>query len=374
MAKALQLAALPKGQTRPNPMVGCVIVKENTIIGEGYHHRAGLPHAEREALAACTADPQGATAYVTLEPCNHQGKTPPCTEALITSGVARVVVAQLDPNPQARGGVERLQRAGIDCEIGLLQRQAQLLNASFNLFHRHKTPLVTLKWASTLDGCTSTTTGSSKWITGTAARELVHEQRAAHDCIVVGLGTALADSASLTVRDVELIAPAPMRIVFDSHLQIPPNHPMIEADPSTAVICGLPSANSAARRGLESAGAQVVLLPANQQGQICPKAFLAWCTKNKLQSVYVEGGRNLAGSFWSQGLVHRIHSFISPSIVGFTEKGLSPLKLLDPITQMNEKHLLDEIEITPVGRDVLISGWTPQALSMIVNSASDSPE
>lgn len=365
MLRALALASIPKGQTRPNPMVGCVIVKEGRVIGEGFHRRAGEPHAEREALANCTENPTGSTVYVTLEPCTHHGRTPPCSEALIAAGISRLVVAQPDPNPQAKGGVAQLAAAGIACQMGLFQTEAELLNAPFNLFHRHNAPLVTLKWATTLDGCTSTATGSSKWITGEQARQRVHEQRAAHDCVVVGIGTALADAARLTVRDGELLAPAPKRVVFDSYLRLNTDHPLITADPATAVIVGLQTASPEARFRLEQQGATVVLLPAKSSGQISPAAFLEWCAQNALQSVYVEGGRTLAGSFWSEGLVHRLHSFIAPTCIGFTERGLSPLKMLDPLQRMEQKEMLEQVQVEQLGPDVLISGWTKRALTLI---------
>lgn len=366
MRQALGLAAIPLGQTRPNPMVGCVIVQNNQVIGQGFHNRAGEPHAERVALANCTQDTAGSTVYVTLEPCTHHGKTPPCTDALIAAKVGRVVIAQQDPNPQAKEGAALLTAAGIPCQVGLLQQEAQLLNASFNLFHRHKTPLITLKWAMTLDGCTSTTTGHSHWITGPQARLRVHQHRAAHDCVVVGIATALQDQARLTVRDVPLLASAPRRIVLDSHLQLPPTHPLILADPKTAVIVGLSTANSTRRQALEAAGATVIQLPANPQGQIELQAFVDWCAAENLQSLYVEGGRRVAGAFWSAGLVHRIFSFINPSCIGFTTAGLSPLQWSEPETNMQEKTILHQVQTEQLGDDVLISGWTKQALSLLV--------
>ncbi|MDX1973991.1 MAG: bifunctional diaminohydroxyphosphoribosylaminopyrimidine deaminase/5-amino-6-(5-phosphoribosylamino)uracil reductase RibD [Candidatus Sumerlaeia bacterium] len=363
MRRALELAAIPHGQTRPNPMVGCVIVKNHRRIGEGFHHRAGEPHAERMALSACTEDPEGSTVYVTLEPCNHHGRTPPCVEALIAARLARVVIAQRDPNPQAAGGVEALRQAGISVHTGVLTREAVLLNARFNLRFLQKRPAITLKWAMTLDGCTSTATGHSKWITGEEARLQVHRDRAAHGAVLVGIETALADGARLTVRDVPLVAPSPRRIVLDSTLRLPPQHPLLQQEPESVIVIGsVQRADSERRKILESTGATVLLFPDDpESGLLSLFDLVAWWHSVGIDSLYVEGGRRVAGSFFASALVDCVHAYINPALLGSGEKALSPL--LSPVAPsgMEEKMVLHGTQAESFGGDFRLSGFTPRA-------------
>jgi diaminohydroxyphosphoribosylaminopyrimidine deaminase/5-amino-6-(5-phosphoribosylamino)uracil reductase len=224
MQRAIELATQARGRTSPNPMVGAVIVKDGKIIGEGYHKKAGTPHAEIHALAAAGNEARGATLYVSLEPCCHHGRTPPCTEAIINSGIKRVVIAALDPNPKvAGGGLQRLKEAGIDAEFGLMQEAAMELNAVFFKYIQRALPYVALKTAMTLDGKIAAGSGDSRWITGPEARQHVHQLRNIYDAIMVGIGTVLADNPRLNTRLQEGQGRDPVRVIIDNQLDLPVN-------------------------------------------------------------------------------------------------------------------------------------------------------
>jgi diaminohydroxyphosphoribosylaminopyrimidine deaminase/5-amino-6-(5-phosphoribosylamino)uracil reductase len=301
-------------------MVGCVLVRHGEIVGEGFHLAAGQPHAEVAALRAAGERARGATAYVTLEPCNHHGRTPPCTDALIAAGVARVVAATNDNDPRVRGiGLARLEAAGIATSVGLLETEARALNEAFFHFHTTSTPFVTLKAAMTLDGKIATHSGSAKWITGEAARRYVHLLRARSGAVMVGIGTLLADNAQLTARLPRRHLPRqPIRIVVDSQLRTPPT--------SCAVRCAAPdcplliatteSAPQEREAALLQKGVAIVRLPSNAQGRVDVNALCAELTRRQVISVLVEGGGELNAALLSARCVQKLLFFIAPKIVG----------------------------------------------------------
>src|SRR5687768_4376228 len=260
--RALELAAEARGQTSPNPLVGAVVVKDGRSIGEGYHHRAGDPHAERMALASCTEDPAGATMYVTLEPCCHHGRTPPCTDAIVEAGIRRVVIASDDPTKKAAGrglGILRDEGIRVDQVDGEVEEAARLLNQPFRKHARTGRPLVVFKSAMTLDGKVATRTGDSQWISGEASRARAHRWRAESDAVAVGIGTALVDDPRLTAR-IEGVARQPRRVVFDSEARLPLDSRLVQdgSDVPLIVVCAR-AAKRTSVQGLESAGVDVIV-------------------------------------------------------------------------------------------------------------------
>lgn len=368
MARALALAERGKGLTRPNPTVGAVVVSpEGKLLGEGWHRRAGQPHAEVEALEEVRRrgnDPHGATMYVTLEPCNHHGRTPPCTEAILAAGIGRVVIAQRDPNREARGGVERLQAEGVTVTTDVLRQEALRLNEAFNIFHGMQRPLITLKWAMTLDGCTAMASGDSKWITGEEARREVHRRRAAHDAVLAGRGTVLRDKARLTVRLPAGDAGAPPpgvrrhRIVLDSALSLPPDAPFLAHCPeSTPLVFCCEDAPRQRRKVLEEAGAEVIALERGPGGVSLPGLFFTLWQRG-IQSVYVEGGRRLAGALVDEGYVDRVECWVAPKLAGgAATPHLGPTASPRPWMKMSESIAVEELMVTRFGADMLLEGW-----------------
>ncbi|MDK2973000.1 MAG: diaminohydroxyphosphoribosylaminopyrimidine deaminase [Candidatus Sumerlaeota bacterium] len=359
MRRALALARKAHGQTRPNPLVGCVIARGEEIVGEGFHARAGEPHAERAALAACTQSPRGATMYVTLEPCAHHGRTPPCTDAVIEAGIARVVLAQRDPNPQARGGVEKLRDAGIEVVTGVLEGEALRLNPAFNTFHHLGRPLVTLKWAMTADGCTSATGGHAAWISNSESRRHAHALRAASDAVVVGIGTALRDDARLTIRDADVPPGPPLRrVVLDSQLRLPPVHPLVTDPQGIATVACAHDAPAEAEARLRDAGATVWRLKPGRDGHgVSLSDFLLHLQGAGVQALLVEGGRHLAGEFLAAGLADRVAVFIAPKLIGSGPEPLSALLSPEPLQRMDQALALHHATWTPIGDDILLDAW-----------------
>jgi diaminohydroxyphosphoribosylaminopyrimidine deaminase/5-amino-6-(5-phosphoribosylamino)uracil reductase len=315
MRRALQLAERARGRTTPNPLVGAVLVKEGRVVGEGYHRRAGEPHAEIVALRAAGPEARGAALYVTLEPCSHHGRTPPCSDAVIQAGVARVVAATKDPDPRVNGrGLATLHAAGIEVEVGLLEAQARRQNEVFFKFVTHGLPFVTLKTAMTLDGKIATRTGDSRWVTGERARAYVHRLRAEHDAIMVGIGTARADDPLLTAR--RHGARNPLRVIVDARAELS------LASQIGRTLCEVPTvvattvaAPAARRSALREAGAEVVELP-GADGRVDLKALLQELARRPVTSVLLEGGAELAASMLAAGLVDKVICFIAPKIVG----------------------------------------------------------
>lgn len=355
MRLALACAAPAVDRVRPNPAVGAVLSRDGAILATGTTQPPGGPHAEIMALRGC-ADPRGATLHVTLEPCNHTGRTGPCTEAIIAAGIARVVVAARDPHHAAAGGIERLRAAGIEVEHGLLAREAVLQNPWFHVFHREGRPLVTLKWAQTLDGATGTEAGDSKWITSPEARAAAHGLRARHDAVLAGVGTIVADDARLTVRDAELLAGAPRRIVLDTRLRTPTTAALFaEADGGVAIACG-EDADPAREAALRACGAEVWRLPL-EAGRVSLRALLARMAEARIMSVLVEGGRTVAGAFLAAGLADRIEAFVAPRIIGAGAGGVGPLRLPEAPGRIAEALAIRDLSVERVGTDFRWSGW-----------------
>lgn len=317
MRRALKRARRAVGRVEPNPMVGCVITQHGRIIGEGHHQRFGGPHAEVHALRSCKASPRGATVYVTLEPCAHFGKTPPCLDALLAAKVGRVVIGVLDPNPQVAGkSARRLRREGITVDVGLCEEEARDLAAPYLTLVNLRRPYVIAKWAQTLDGKLATHTGDSKWISGEASRKLVHKLRARVDAIVVGSRTVLADDPELTARDVPLKRLA-HRVVLDGRLRTPESCKLVKLAGKTPTIlftsrdrAGTPKARRLAKRGVQ------VVAVAARNDRLLPKACLQALYRRDMTNVVLEGGAVMLNSFFQRELVDEAWVFTAPFLSG----------------------------------------------------------
>jgi diaminohydroxyphosphoribosylaminopyrimidine deaminase / 5-amino-6-(5-phosphoribosylamino)uracil reductase len=316
--RAIELGALAQGRTSPNPLVGAVIVKGGRTIGEGYHEAAGEPHAERVALAACSEDPAGATIYVSLEPCAHHGRTPPCTDAIIQAKLGRVVVASDDPSGKASGrGLGMLRDEGIRVEVadGAVAEAARLLNQPFRKHARTGRPLVLLKYAMTLDGKVATRSGDSKWISNELSRARAHRWRGQSDAVAVGIGTALADDPLLTAR-LEGVARQPRRVVFDAEARLPLDSQLVQTAAEAPVI--LICSRAASRRHVQArgaAGVEVITVSGeNESARV--QAALDELGDRDVQQLLVEGGPHLAGAFLDAGEVDELRVFIAPVIAG----------------------------------------------------------
>ena len=348
MAHALQLAERGLYTTSPNPRVGCVIVKDEVMVGSGWHQQAGQPHAEIHALREAGDAARGATVYVTLEPCSHHGRTPPCAEALIGTGVARVVVAMQDPNPQVAGnGLALLQKAGIATECGLLEVQASELNAGFIKRMVMGHPWLRIKTASSLDGKTALSSGVSKWITGAPARHDVHRLRARSCAILTGIGTVLADDPQLNVRGVETTR-QPLKVIVDSHLQTPPSAKILGGAP-TLIACAEPDARRMA--ALEAAGAEIRCLPGDA-GQVDLGTLLSILAQRGINEVMTEAGATLNGALIAAGFVDEWVMYVAPVLLGDTARGL--FALAEP-AQMDQRRKLVLRDIRQVGADIRIT-------------------
>ncbi|WP_405242624.1 bifunctional diaminohydroxyphosphoribosylaminopyrimidine deaminase/5-amino-6-(5-phosphoribosylamino)uracil reductase RibD [Lentisalinibacter salinarum] len=349
MARALRLAERGRYTTAPNPRVGCVLVRGGEVVGEGWHERAGGPHAEIAALAAAGAAARGATAYVSLEPCCHHGRTGPCTEALIEAGVGRVVYGADDPNPRVAGaGAVRLRAAGIDVAGGLLAVQSERLNAGFVMRMRQGRPRVTLKTASSLDGATAMASGESRWITGEAARRDVQRLRAASGAIVTGIGTVLADNPRLTVRGDEFGAEPrqPLRVVLDSRLRTPPDARVL-AGTGALLIHGPAASPDDGRRG----GAECVAVPAGPAG-LDLGAALALLAEREINDVLLEAGPELCGAFLAAGLVDELVIYFAPHIMGSETRR----QFVTPAwTRLAERGEVEVIDVRQFGPDLRIT-------------------
>jgi len=318
MRAALALARRGLGNAWPNPAVGCVLVKEGRVIGRGWTQPGGRPHAETEALRRAGDAARGATAYVTLEPCSHYGRTPPCCEALAGAGIARVVMAMRDPDPRVNGrGLAMLRGAGIVVEEGLLEAEAHALNAGFFRRIQAGMPVVTLKLASTLDGRIATASGESRWITGQAARREVHALRARHDAILVGSGTVLADDPDLTCRIPGMERVPMLRVVADARLRTPPAAQLVQgAQVAPVLIITAPGHPPAAQAPFIAAGADIVTVPAHAAGGLDLPSLLRALGRRGVTRVLAEGGAGLAAALLRQGLVDRLVWFHAPAVMG----------------------------------------------------------
>ncbi len=346
MARALRLARKGLFTTTPNPRVGCVIVKDGAVVGEGWHARAGESHAEIHALNAAGEQSRGATAYITLEPCSHHGRTPPCADALIEAGVARVVAAMRDPNPQVGGnGLEKLRAAGIAFENGLMEAEARELNIGFVSRMERGRPWVRLKLAASLDGKTALNNGRSQWITGPEARRDGHAWRARACAILTGAGTVRDDDPRLTVRDVETER-QPLRVMVDSHLETPPTAHIVEGGNALVVAASEDAAKVAA---LRAAGAEVMVLP-NPQGKVDLPCLLQALAGRGVNELHVEAGHKLNGSLLREGLVDELLLYFAPTLLG-SGREMFPLPEL---TDLAGRRDLKIVDLRRVGADIRI--------------------
>lgn len=358
MQKAIRLAEKGKGWVNPNPLVGAVIVKAGRIIGEGWHERYGGLHAERNAFCHCTEDPTGATMYVTLEPCCHYGKTPPCTEAVISHRIARVVVGMTDPNPLVAGkGISQLREAGIEVVAGIEEEQIREQNKVFLKYITTGRPWVAMKTAMTLDGKIATYSGDSKWVTGEEARKRVHDLRRLYTGILVGIGTVLADDPLLNCRLEEEVR-QPVRIIADSHLRIPEDSQIVRTAgkyPTLLAYTGQPDCEKIER--LKSWGIELVNCR-EKEGHIDLEDLTGELGKRNIDAVLLEGGGELNGAFLKSGLIDEVYAFIAPKLVGGKEAKTTVEG--QGISRMNEAVQLQQTEIEKIGEDILISGKIKQ--------------
>ena len=356
MRRALALAGRGLGTTSPNPVVGAVILDiVGTVVGEGFHVKAGGPHAEVLALSAAGTRAQNGTAVVTLEPCNHAGRTPPCVQALLDAGIARVVVAVRDPFAPAAGGVEALRAAGLEVEVGVLAAEAERVNEAWLTSVRTGRPFVTWKYAASLDGRSAAADGTSQWITGPAARADVHRLRAECDAVIVGSGTVLADDPALTVRDSPVRSSQPLRVVLDSALRTPPSARVLDDSAPDTDLQGAGRGRGGPTRSTPAAKVLTVPQAADGVG-LDLSAVLAELHSRQVISVLLEGGPRLAGSFLAAGLVDRVVGYVAPVLIG--GDGLPALAGPGaPTIDAARRFRLDEI--TPIGPDVRLVARPP---------------
>ena len=348
MARAMRLAERGRYRAHPNPMVGCVIARDGEIVGEGWHAVAGEAHAEINALKVAGDKARGATVYVTLEPCAHHGKTPPCTDALVKAGVAEVVMAMSDPYPAVRGrGRAALEAAGIPARVGLMEQAAAELNRGFLSRVRRGRPWLTLKLAASLDGATAMRDGESRWITGPEARADVQRLRAASGAVVTGIGTVLADDPSLTVRDASIDTGGrqPLRVVLDTSLRMPPGASMLEMPGETLVYCG----DDSAREGLESLAAAVIRIAG---GRVDPVAVLEDLASREINTVLVEAGPVLCGSLIHAKLVDELVIYQAPHIMGSETRRMFETPAW---TRLADRQGLRLVETRRIGGDLRIT-------------------
>ena len=345
MARALQLAERGMWTTTPNPRVGCVLTRDGEVIGEGWHEKAGEPHAEVNALRAAGERARGATAYVTLEPCSHHGRTPPCAEALVAAGVSRVVAAMSDPNPLVAGkGLAMLRAAGIEATSGLLENEARELNIGFVSRMTRGRPWLRLKAAASLDGKTALNNGVSQWITGPDARRDGHRWRARACAVLTGIGTVRDDDPQLLVRDVETTR-QPLRVVVDSRLETPLSARILQGGPVLVAV----AVNDEKRANLlRAAGAEVLLLP-NAAGKVELKDLLEELGRRGINEVHAEAGFKLNGSLLREGLVDELLLYLAPCLIGHDASGLFNLPEL---TSLDGKRLLQIRDLRQIGEDI----------------------
>ncbi len=350
MKRALTLAKKGLGKTHPNPVVGCVIVKNGTIIGEGWHKRAGGHHAEIHALEMAGNAARGADVYVTLEPCSHTGKTPPCSEALIRAGVKRVVAGMSDPNPQVNGGgLRALQQAGIETVCGVLEEECRAINRPFLKFITTGQPYVTYKCAMTLDGKIASVTGESRWISCEASRKIVHRMRAVSDAIMVGVDTIIADNPQLTVRHVK--GRDPLRIIVDSTLRTPESVALLSAGMAQGTMIATTETNPKVHARYLKSGAGLLVCAA-ENGRVNLHDLWSKLGGLGVHSLLLEGGSHLAGEALKQGLIDECVFFYAPKVVG--SDGFSPFAITGT-TDMAHSILFHDLSVRRVGTDIMVT-------------------
>jgi diaminohydroxyphosphoribosylaminopyrimidine deaminase / 5-amino-6-(5-phosphoribosylamino)uracil reductase len=352
MMRALQLARKGRRYVSPNPMVGAVVVKDNRIIGEGYHEKFGQAHAEINALRDAGDDAHGATLYVTLEPCSHKGKTPPCVNAILDSGVAQVVIGFKDPNPLVNGkGIYFLKAKGIKVTLGVLEEYCRQVNEVYIHYVTTGKPLITLKMAQTLDGRIATSTGHSKWITSEDSRVIAHRLRSRHDAVMVGIGTLLADDPQLSVRHVR--GPAPKRIVLDSRLRLPLDaHVLSDEAPYLTIVATTRAASREKISRIEERGASVLVLPEDERGWVNPDYLWNKMAEMGIASVLVEGGSTVHTECLKRKNADRMVLFIAPKILG---SGIDAIGDLG-IRNINSALGLTDVRMRNSGKDLIIAG------------------
>ena len=357
MRQALELAKKGEGHVEPNPMVGCVLVRDDQIIGQGYHTQYGHAHAEVEAIRSAKTDLTRATCYVTLEPCSHYGKTPPCVEAILQTGISRVVVAMRDPNPEVNGnGIRILQEAGIAVTEHVLESEAQYLNAPYlTLLHKNR-PWVHAKWAMTLDGRLAAKTHDSQWISGEESRKIVHQLRSRMDAIVIGAGTARHDDPMLTVRLEEserLGNKVPYRVVLGD---IAPESRLVQTARQVPVLIVTKTDDVQKLRQWEESGCEVLRLPHHSHFVRTPAMFLEHFASRKWTHILIEGGRQVFGAFFDSQCIDEVHTFIAPKLIG----GDLAIPVIggEGLEKMSLAATLETPEMKLVGQDIYVRGRT----------------
>jgi diaminohydroxyphosphoribosylaminopyrimidine deaminase / 5-amino-6-(5-phosphoribosylamino)uracil reductase len=345
MAHALRLAELGLFTTTPNPRVGCLIVNQNKIVGEGYHHKAGENHAEIEALNMAGEKARGATAYVTLEPCSHHGRTPPCTDALIKAGITRIVAAMQDPNPLVAGqGIEKLRAANIEVTLGVMENEARELNIGFVSRMKRNRPWVRMKIAASLDGKTALSNGQSQWITGPDARKDGHRWRARACAILTGIGTVRDDNPQLNVREIDTTR-QPLRVIVDSQLQTPTDAKILIGG-NVLIACAIENESLAAP--LRAKGAEIIVIP-NASGKVELPQLLNELAKRGINELHVEAGYKLNGSLLREGLVDELLIYLAPCFLGDGAQGMANLTEL---VDLKNKLQLRIVDTRMVGGDL----------------------
>lgn len=348
MRRAIRLAQRGAGWVSPNPMVGAVIVKGDRILAEGYHRRFGGDHAEVDAMKRAQEPLQGATMYVNLEPCCHWGKTPPCVEAIVRAGIREVVIANLDPNPLVAGkGVKFLEEHGVKVRTGVLEAEGRTLNRAYFKYHEEGMPLITAKWAQSIDGRIATSTGDSHWISSEGARRYAHRLRALHDAVLVGIGTVLADDPQLTVRLVR--GRNPLRVVLDSQLQTPLEAKVLGAEAPTLIVT-TSKADQGKAKALRDRGVEVV---EKGEDRVDLKGLLEELVQRQVLSILVEGGREVLTSFLREGLVDRVVVVVAPKILGTGIEAIGDLGL----RSIKDAFGIQELRVKRIGPDWVFEGW-----------------
>lgn len=356
MHEALELAAKGKGRTSPNPMVGAVLVKDDVTVGRGTHMGPGLPHAEKLAIAEAGQAAKGATLYVNLEPCSHFGRTPPCTQSILEAGITRVVAAMVDPNPLVAGkGLRKLRSDGVEVDCGVLEGFARRLNAGFLMYHLKKRPFVLAKWAMTLDGRTSADSGDSRWISNDKSRRYVHELRSNVDAIAVGVGTVFFDNPRLNVRLEDYQQRQPRRIIFDGRLRTPTAARCLEPGGGETILIATEGAPPERVETFRKAGHKVIVLPGKSRVVNTDQALRQLAEEEGIQTLLVEGGRQLHTSMIREKLVDKVIVFIAPHLVGGRHLTVPTRDL--GIFNVKKGFVLKNIEIKTFDTDMCMEGY-----------------